>query len=336
VTEAAHFIPECMKRLVVLIVIFVRTISVFTQEKPLYQECSPTFKDVFDFQVGNFFRYEEDFTNYSGDWFKILTTESYNITGREVYSDTLIYTRKGKRKKVNYKPCVEYAGHYCYNDWEILSTKTYIIDDTITYIDSLNHFLNKCADSLINVKLFVGCCDTIFTRIQIEENGTIIKKTVGGENNFYIYDSIGAKWDTLFWLDDPNSYLYNFNEVYAKGLGLFEKDYGYFEGSDIKTLTAYIKGTDTFGIITSIPENTLIKTECTIYPNPVINDLNIRLEDSFFQINIYNSIGELLYSKPVLSDNTDLITIYVGEFKKGLYLVELIGKNKFIAKFEKL
>lgn len=319
-----------MKRLLILTFIFFKSSSAFNQS------CSPTFKEIFDFQVGDFFRYEDGVTSYAADWSKTLTFESYTIKERKEYSDTLVYVRSGKGKEFLYYYCYPSPGDDCHDIWELYSSGTYPINDTIVYIDSINHFLNKCSDSLISVFPFTRCCDTIYTKILVEQNDSILKKSVGGENNFYYYDTLLKKWDSLFVGLDPDSYRYNFGEVYAKGLGLIEQYYSGFEVGSSKSLLGYIKGTDTFGIITSIPENILFKSDFLIYPNPVSNNLYVQIDNSITLINIYNMNGILINSVPVKNLNNNTITIDVKDFKSGLYFIELRGKIRSMGKFEKL
>jgi hypothetical protein len=142
------------------------------------------------------------------------------------------------------------------------------------------------------------------------------------------------KWDTIF--NDRHSYRYSFSEGYAKGLGIIDQYRGGFETSSSKSLKGYIKGIDTFGIITSIPENILFKTDYHIYPNPVKNNLYIKLDDSINLINIYNINGILINSIPIKNRNSNIVTIDLRDFCRGLYLIEIRGKIRYIEKFEKL
>ncbi len=48
-----------MKKICILIIILLKTIIAFNQQ------CSPTFKEIFDFQIGDFFRYEDKYPNIS-------------------------------------------------------------------------------------------------------------------------------------------------------------------------------------------------------------------------------------------------------------------------------
>ncbi len=69
--------------------------------------------------------------------------------------------------------------------------------------------------------------------------------------------------------------------------------------------------------------------DLTIYPNPADDILNIKLTDTFKNavINIYNPLGQLVYSDAVLSKN---FTIDISNFNIGVYILELKNAKKVI------
>ncbi len=79
----------------------------------------------------------------------------------------------------------------------------------------------------------------------------------------------------------------------------------------------------------------MLQSGVIIYPNPVKDELNIQADKSVYLINIYTLTGELVYTKPVYNSEA-VLSIPVNDIKKGLYLLELVGKNKYTVKFEKL
>jgi hypothetical protein len=147
-----------------------------------------------------------------------------------------------------------------------------------------------------------------------------------------VYDSTG----TIDTIEIDHNGCTSFYEVYAKGLGLVEHTYRDFGGSYDKKLLGYIKGTDTVGIISSLPPDKVVQSGVRIYPNPVKDELNIQLDKSVYLINIYTLTGELVYAKPIYKSEAGIISININDIKKGLYLLELVGKNKYTLKFEKL
>jgi hypothetical protein len=316
-----------MKKLFILTLIFIKASFSFAQElKFLENECNPTFKEIFNFQEGDFFNYE---INEWQEWLgSIDKNESYTITNKKEHGDTVYYVRKGKGTKVEYDirscpPCI--PPHI---------TK-YEIYDTLVYVDSANHFLNVCPDSLISVASLIPyyCQDSdYYTSVQVVQNDSMLTKIIGGDDNFYVYDSTGII-DTI---EIDHNGCTSFYEVYAKGLGLVEHTYSDFGGSIDKKLLGYIKGTDTVGIISSLPPDKVLQRGVKIYPNPVKDELNIQVDKSVYLINIYTLTGELVYAKPIYKSEDDIISIHINDIKKGLYLLELVGKNRYTVKFEKL
>ncbi len=58
------------------------------------------------------------------------------------------------------------------------------------------------------------------------------------------------------------------------------------------------------------------------YPNPVEDKLFISNVDFFFEVNIYNELGQLIGNCSIENDYIDL-----SKYKKGIYIIEIIGKT---------
>jgi len=296
----------------------------FSQEvKSLNQECNPTFKEIFNFQMGDYFNYESNlWTEWPGS--TIVKNESYTITKKEEHGDTIYYVRKGKVTEVDNPPIGPGQPPPYITKYEIY--------DTLVYIDSVNHFLNSCPDTLIQGPLLNLCEDLdYYTSVQVVQNDSMLTKIIGGYDNFFVYDSTGTI-DTIEMINCFTTYFY---EVNAKGLGLVEQSYVNWASSYRKKLLGYIKGTDTVGIISSLPPGKMIQSGVIIYPNPVKDELSIQVDKSVYLINIYTLTGDLVYTKPIYNSEA-VISILINDIKKGLYLLELVGKNKYTVKFEKL
>ena len=73
-----------------------------------------------------------------------------------------------------------------------------------------------------------------------------------------------------------------------------------------------------------IQANSMIKNEISIYPNPVSNQLTIKLpsvyNENLIQVELYNSIGQLVLSK---SYTETTIEFSVSSFPKGLYILKI-------------
>jgi hypothetical protein len=318
-----------MLRIFILTLIFMKAGFSFAQEvKSLNPECNPTFKEIFNFQVGDYFNYE--ITSWQESWgSSIVKNESYTITKKEEHGDTVYYVRKGKVTEVEEPP----PGP---GPWPPPYINKYEIYDTLVYVDSASHFLNACPDSLIPVASLMTCyCQDsdYYTSVHVVQNDSMLTKSIGGYDNFYVYHSTG----TIDTVKVSTMDCALFDEVYAKGLGLVEQNinnilcnYKYYI-----RLLGYIQGTDTVGIISSLPLGKMIQNGVIFYPNPVKDELSIQGDKSVYLINIYTLTGELVCTKPIYNSEA-VISIHINDIKKGLYLLELVGKNKYTVKFKKL
>ncbi|WP_081485567.1 T9SS type A sorting domain-containing protein [Bernardetia litoralis] len=70
--------------------------------------------------------------------------------------------------------------------------------------------------------------------------------------------------------------------------------------------------------------NSIIENKIVIYPNPVSNQLTIKLPSIYkenpTQIELYNSIGQLVLSK---SYEETTIEVSVSSYPKGLYILKI-------------
>lgn len=66
-----------------------------------------------------------------------------------------------------------------------------------------------------------------------------------------------------------------------------------------------------------------------VYPNPVSNILNIVLPGSPVTISIINSNGQILYQE---AENRTHKSINISNFRKGIYLVRIVGQHQTIGK----
>jgi len=64
--------------------------------------------------------------------------------------------------------------------------------------------------------------------------------------------------------------------------------------------------------------------EFSIYPNPVVDQLNISSDKEMTQIDIFNQLGQKVYSQVVKDSNFQLGT---GEFNSGVYFVRITTEN---------
>lgn len=67
-----------------------------------------------------------------------------------------------------------------------------------------------------------------------------------------------------------------------------------------------------------------------IYPNPAIGEINISSNEPISEIQIYSLTGKLMFISKTLNKNT--IGINVNKFDAGIYLIQLVQKEKIIIK----
>ena len=207
-------------------------------------ECDPDFAQIFDFSVGDYFKYEKRQIGYSSLLNVLITsTDSYKITGKWGSADTLYYTREGTHQEITER---NFAGE------PSVTRKMSGIKDTLIYIDTEDHYLDQCRGTLLDEgKLLFGYNNGIYTSVRTKQTDCMLIKTIGGDDkdtNYFRVDSTGAVYDTITGYEQ-SQLMYLTKKSYAKDLGLISEYYregfnGYTEGS----LISYIKAADT-GIV---------------------------------------------------------------------------------------
>jgi hypothetical protein len=203
-----------MKKIIFMALILVKTSFAFNQE------CSPTFKEIFDFQVGDYFVYNYYTPVCTGCvWpdYDIRRNDSFTISGRNEIGDTLLYTRTG-------------TGHYIkiYRDIytpgmpsHVFFDSTYLINDTLRYIATDYEHINDCP----------GTWNTPYT-------GFDSIKTI--QNNCLSMKISMFRNGPPFWPDA----IHKIN-TYAKGLGILSSEFVFFDSSKYLSLQEFIKASNT-------------------------------------------------------------------------------------------
>jgi len=214
--------------------------------------CSPSMKEIYNFNIGNIFQYSSEDANFSEDIHIYDSIRKFTIIDKLIKGDTLIYVRKGILH------CHEYYEGMPIPYYTNVAEYSEFFQDTVIYIDSLNHFLNKCNNNLV---LYNGGYDnTYLTRIITSKNDST--KQIFGDNN--IFQTNGDTVKYLQW-----------TIVYTKGLGLTSENFNEFEASGYTKLDGYIIDGDTIGKISSdsaffvgIKKYEFQLAKIQFYPNP--------------------------------------------------------------------
>ena len=83
-----------------------------------------------------------------------------------------------------------------------------------------------------------------------------------------------------------------------------------------------------FELINSIDQHTL-NQHVTIYPNPIKENLTVKLTTPFEQIEILNLLGQVVHTSTV---NDQEFVINVADYKSGVYFIRLNGKSGIATK----
>ena len=286
--------------------------------------CSPGFREIYDFNVGDVFQYAtESYGFYGGITHETKTKLKYTISERTINGDTFIYVRKG----------IQRFDFSCDGGWswecETPSSSRHI-NDTMYYIDSADHILNKCP----------GVLDSTYflneAGFSIGDAGPFQKYAI---LSIDVEDTIQVKVLLENLIRDENDSLVETidsrEEEWAKGLGMIKRgDYG-FEGSTETILVGYIKNGDTTGTITRDQDliitgiNNRTEESLAIYPNPTTGKVFVKTAEASenIQVEIFDVLGHKIMVRPLNGNTLDLSSL-----NKGIYFLKFIAHGRVITR----
>ncbi len=150
--------------------------------------------------------------------------------------------------------------------------------------------------------------------------------------------TIGQNYSKTYSYTLPNSltsaFRYNADNIYLIGV-ISEYDPSYYNGIAILN-AAEIKLTSNPEAIVGIKEHEKTAIQLNVFPNPTsdVCHLNFSLKnDEFVKINVYNTLGELVYieTKNVSAGNVDYI-LNVNALPSGNYSIQVSFKNNTVTK----
>jgi hypothetical protein len=295
-----------MKR-IVLILLMATALKAYPQSS-----CSPTLKEIFDFNVGDEFNYEKEL------WDAMYGIDdhflNFKITNKEIKGDTIIYKFDGEMPA----SIITLSGYnpFSYNN------KT--ITDSIMLIDSSSNYLNLCKDSLIEIgKIMDNDTITIYSKIGINEFYSKPSKYLGN----YFFNITSYDVDNLYIYSNDQLERYDggdYTEIYSVGLGLIYQYHFHFESSTTLVLASYIKGGGTTKMFSST--NFPLQTNnIKLFPNPARNRLSIKGGDGV-KVNSLTIIDNL--GRVVLATSANQTTdIDISNLACGIYFVEINTKK---------
>ena len=301
-----------MKKLLLGLVVFLSSFLL-----AFAQDCSPTLKEIYDYEIGDEYIYESESFSFCGGHEPCVNYRrfGFKILDKIVSGDTFIYVFEGLFPSSS-------ATLESYDARHSPAHK-----DTIVFIDSSMHILNHCpSDSLIPFNVREEF-DSVFTKVVIQDDDSIIYKTVGGSDNLYTYNNDELKR----WTE------YVFEDKFAKSLGLvyqyfqrYDHAYSFFE------MVSHIKGGDTTILKPSGRIERTKNTELTVFPNPVTNKLTITSQDerSSISIGIFTATGKLVQK---VKANQNFVEIDFSAYTSGAYFITIQkGKSLTTKKVIKL
>lgn len=146
----------------------------------------------------------------------------------------------------------------------------------------------------------------------------------------------GTSYDLNYAVPD-SSYICNW--VFSDGTVLTGENVNYdFDGMDEKSVTLNVldkEGNLVYSEQITLNQATAIKNpetiEANVFPNPVANDLHIRLNknyDGAFVVEVFNSVGQKQLSKAFENESSsNEINIPVSNLNKGIYYARVTGEG---------
>lgn len=274
--------------------------------------CSPSFNEIFNFEIGDVFTYK--YTTYDWSTGSGITdvnsySRSFEVKDKTVKGDTLMYIMDGTLPPTT----TTHFGFMPLNEPPVIS-------DTVILIDSINHVLNQCADSVINFQFPDPEFDSVFSHVIIEYEDGKHGKSLGGWDNLYKY--VDGE------LEDFSTF--HFEEKYAANLGLIYQYSLFFEFAEKIELANYIRAGDTT-IFVSVNSQEYHKSDLKLFPNPIVDKLHVESNNGkrIGSIQIYDINGRLI--ETFMSDGTNL-EIDFSKYPKGVYYITIRTDHNMVSK----
>lgn len=96
-------------------------------------------------------------------------------------------------------------------------------------------------------------------------------------------------------------------------------------GDEVYTTTLAVSE----AVATSVDEEVLSGDLLTVYPNPAINDLNIKSVEKIKHVTLFNMEGKIISSMNAVDRN---LTLDISDLNSGIYFVKVATENETITK----
>ncbi len=261
-------------------------------------QCSPTLKEIYDFEVGDQFFYRETYQQDDvGRSYYTYRYEDYKITDKISNGDTLQFIRLSNTNSI----------------------------DTLFFIDSANHALNRCfyiPDTTLPICGSYRSTGREYIRIYNTIDPSNRKYKLFGTRYFseiYFPDSLGY-YD--FELDEFKSLSHECYSIYREGIGLYAEGSYIFETNHFYELQKFIRGTDTLHITLSETHDDLLTHSIKIYPNPVQYSCQIECPYTIQEI-LVNDVSGRIQNLEVEVQTQSEWTLNTSELIPGVYYLTI-------------
>ncbi len=291
-------------------------------------------------------------------------TESFIINLTPQYQDlSICYVSSDDSKKTKNRIYLNNQGNYNVAFYEILRESS--IANVYTSIGTIDSSENSFLDDTSNnssqsynykVRLIDNCGNT--------SPSSSLHKTILLQSSIAVNNSVNLNWSNYVGTDFTSYNIYrstnqkayeligsvssnnnSFNDLTAN---VANNSYEYYISIETNSCSADVKVKSTsFSEIKSNFQNlgnplslndTFNLKKLTLYPNPVENNLNIKLDDNliFIKAEIYNTIGQKVlevktksFSTKQLSESTYFIKIFTSNGNTARYFIKKSNSSKF-------
>lgn len=269
-------------------------------------QCSPTLREIYDFEVGDQFFYRETYQQDDvGGPYYTYWYEDYKITDKISNGDTLQFIRLSNTNSI----------------------------DTLFFIDSANHALNRCfyiTDTTLPYCGSFWSLDHDFIRIYRTRDSTNRKYKLFGTRSIseiFTPDSLGF-YD--FELSDFKGFSHECYSIYLEGIGLLSQGTFTFESGRYYELQKFIRGTDTLSI-TLNNRTPLVPPSVTIYPNPTTNHCCVKSSNQIKNI-VVSSISGQFQARIDLENSSNEVSLNTSTLSPGVYSLLIETDSGFVIK----
>ncbi|MEL6672171.1 MAG: T9SS type A sorting domain-containing protein [Bacteroidota bacterium] len=258
-------------------------------------ESLPGLKEFFSFQPGEvfYFRGEKSALQIvDSTWLR------REILTREEKGDSLIFTVLEKR---------------CTKAWG--ATFCYQAEDTLVYVDSATHPLNRFPGQMANLMRGADSPNAPY--------GSPVHHRPQKKSFQEAYAQLNA---TIFALD---YYFLLFKHDFTVGLGETAYQVYYFEAGESQFMVGYIRGQDSVGEI--IPEEDFIDAidpsfpegSLSFYPNPTADLVKVEVRDAALlplDLKVYDLMGREVWAQEL---SRNFSTVSLAHLRAGTYILEI-------------